>query len=510
MKRGVIYLRVSTGKQVEGVSLDNQELGCQRWASSNNIAISRTFREEGASGKSLNRKALQELITYIYEYGDAIDYLIVYQWDRISRNLNSYIQLKEVLDKYSIEVRDVGSPLKSSAATRFTENIAVSFAQFDNEVKSERVLDNMRLLAKAGYRMHKAPYGLRNIRDYQNRPTLGPIHGVTHKLAKLLQEFSTGKYNITEIVKYARTLGLTTSTGKPISIQLMSKILRNPVYAGYEVSSLTEGRLVRTIFPGIIPIDNFERNQIILSRISGKRDYKTDREEYPLRRFVICNRCGTHITGSSSTGRNGKKYPRYNCRICKKSAVLIDTLHDSFTSELQTLSPSPEVSEYVKRIIIKAWNEEAKSYLVEKIRIEKRTNEISHKIQSALEKYIDGSITKDEKDSYTSALSKEMSELEEQKKRFSGVINDNTTIVDYAMSALANIAMLWKDSPLESKRTLQALIFPKGIKYDFTTNKFRTTLPSRLFRFADTKKDLSFEEKSLLVIPRRIELRFPD
>jgi len=39
MKKAVIYLRVSTNKQVEGASLETQQMMCQHWASRNNVLV---------------------------------------------------------------------------------------------------------------------------------------------------------------------------------------------------------------------------------------------------------------------------------------------------------------------------------------------------------------------------------------------------------------------------------------------------------------------------------------
>ena len=54
-KRAIAYVRVSTNKQVDGASLDNQEERCHEWALRNGVLIKRTFREEGVSAKTTDR-----------------------------------------------------------------------------------------------------------------------------------------------------------------------------------------------------------------------------------------------------------------------------------------------------------------------------------------------------------------------------------------------------------------------------------------------------------------------
>lgn len=510
MKQAIVYLRVSTEEQVKGASLDTQLMACQAWASNNGIGIMRTFREEGASAKTIKRPVLKQLIEYLEENGDQINYMITYQWDRFSRHVDTHAELKRILKPYGIETKDASSPLETNAASRLVENVSISFAQFDNEVKGERVLENMKTKAKLGFRMHMAPIGLTNSRDLDNKPTLIPNPVSGPLITKLINDYSTGAYTLTELVKKGRQLGVKTDKGNPITIQLFSKVLRNPIYAGWEKSSLTEGKLIKSSFEGVISFDTYEKNQRLLRTKNGTKDYVLDRDEYPLKRFIKCGICHTSITGSASTGRSGDKYAYYRCRTCSKTSTKITDLEDQFIELLDRISPRNELSAYIKKVILRTWNDEAKSILAERKIIENRSNELETKRQKALDAFLSGKITESEKNSYCKSIDNSLNEIEIRKTQSAEFLSTSKKTVDYAIDAISNVSKLWQDSSYDAKRKIQSATFPKGVEYDFYNKKFGTAELSPLYRYVNNQKESPVHEDSSMVIPKGVEPLLPD
>lgn len=139
-QKAVIYVRVSTTDQAHrGISLDNQERACHDWAFRNKIQTLKVFREEGKSAKTLNRPEMQAMIDYIGEHHRELDYLIVYQIDRLSRSLNDFVDLIRLLGGYSIELRDSASNVEASESDELLQGMHALLAQHDNRVKSKRV-----------------------------------------------------------------------------------------------------------------------------------------------------------------------------------------------------------------------------------------------------------------------------------------------------------------------------------------------------------------------------------
>lgn len=165
-KTAIVYTRVSTSDQVDsGASLDNQERACYDWAFRNSVKVIKLFREEGKSAKDLNRPQMKEMLNYLEEHHTEIDYVIVYQIDRLSRSTGDFLDLVRLLAGYSISLRDSTSNLEASESDELIQSIQAALAQHENKLKSKRVSDNMRRHAANGLRMHKAPLGLKNVRD---------------------------------------------------------------------------------------------------------------------------------------------------------------------------------------------------------------------------------------------------------------------------------------------------------------------------------------------------------
>ena len=84
----VIYVRVSTGKQVEeGLGLADQEHACRAWARQHGHRVLAVFRDEGVSGtKELeHRLGLAEALAAVKD-GRA-GAIVVYRLDRLARDL---------------------------------------------------------------------------------------------------------------------------------------------------------------------------------------------------------------------------------------------------------------------------------------------------------------------------------------------------------------------------------------------------------------------------------------
>jgi hypothetical protein len=74
-----------------------------------------------------------------------------------------------------------------------------------------------------------------------------------------------------------------------------------------------------------------------------------------------------------------------------------------------------------------------------------------------------------------------------------------TDAIDYAMHFMSNAPRIWSNASIEYQIFYQRLVFPEGLEYDLTTNKFRTPKLSTLYTLASMKKDPLNANESLLV-----------
>ncbi len=99
--RCALYLRVSTGQQVEGDSLKTQKRQLLRYASARGYEVADVYCDAGLSGKDMDRPDLQRLIR------DAelrlFDVVVVWKVDRISRSLRDLLRLIETFREHGVE-----------------------------------------------------------------------------------------------------------------------------------------------------------------------------------------------------------------------------------------------------------------------------------------------------------------------------------------------------------------------------------------------------------------------
>src|ERR1044071_1748172 len=97
---GIIYCRVSSKEQIEGTSLESQELACREYAKSHGIQVLRVFVERGESAKFADRTQLLELIDFCKSNSGNIGVLLVWKVDRFARNVGGHFSVKAGLKKY--------------------------------------------------------------------------------------------------------------------------------------------------------------------------------------------------------------------------------------------------------------------------------------------------------------------------------------------------------------------------------------------------------------------------
>src|SRR5712672_1583315 len=160
--KGVIYCRVSSKEQIEGTSLESQELACREFARNKAIAICEVFVGRGESAKFADRPELLELLDYCRKHKGEVDSLLVWKLDRLARNVTDHFNIKATLLKYGITVFSVTEPIDSKPEGKLLETILAGFAQFDNDVRAMRTVQGMRQKIQDGIFPWGPPYGYKS------------------------------------------------------------------------------------------------------------------------------------------------------------------------------------------------------------------------------------------------------------------------------------------------------------------------------------------------------------
>lgn len=189
-------------------------------------------KDEGFSGKNTNRPSFQALMSDVKN--KQLDVVIVYKLDRISRNVQEFSAMYDILQQYNVAFVSVKESFDTSTPIgRTVMYILAAFAQLERENTSERVSDSMHSLGASGkWTGGKLPSGMTSIR----KQMVGKEHSYlmvdenTISRVKMFYELLLGGYTITKIERYCRDNDITSQTGKFLNTSQLYNILTNPVY----------------------------------------------------------------------------------------------------------------------------------------------------------------------------------------------------------------------------------------------------------------------------------------
>ena len=238
--RFFIYSRksVCTGR---GESVENQVEMCRQYieakfpgAARENIFV---YEDEGFSAKNTDRPRFQQMLRDIPLKRPG--YIVCYRLDRISRSVSDFSALIEELNRRGIsficirEEFDTSHPMGKAMMY-----IASVFAQLERETISERVRDNMRLLARSGRWLGGTPPT--GYRTEQCRETLpdGRVRLCCRlteqpdelKTVLLLYQKFPELGSLSALQRALTKQGIRSRSGKPFSVPGIRQILQNPVY----------------------------------------------------------------------------------------------------------------------------------------------------------------------------------------------------------------------------------------------------------------------------------------
>ena len=301
----IIYVRVSSRDQVEGTSLETQEMACREYAKRHELTVARVFVEEGESAKFADRTQLIALLDYCKVAEHAVSTLIVWKLDRFARNVEDHFAIKAMLRRSGVSVVSVTEPIAQDPNGKLMETILAGFAAFDNDVRAMRTVQGLQQKLKSGLFPWKAPLGyLPTKTGRKTEPDLVDPKRF-QPLQKAWQLYATGAYSKADILRLLTTWGVTGYTGKPLHPQALDFIFANPYYKGILQDPWTKDEYAGRHTPMVTPEEFAKVQQVTADRsINQRRPHRTSNERFPLRGFVRCPSCHYVLTGALARGRH--------------------------------------------------------------------------------------------------------------------------------------------------------------------------------------------------------------
>lgn len=492
----VIYCRVSSKEQVEGTSLESQEVACKEYAARHQLSVSRVFVERGESAKFADRTQLLELLEFCRNRENQVEQLLVWKVDRLARNVGDHFNIKAALLKMGVGVVSVTEPIDANPEGRLLETILAGFAQFDNDIRATRTLHGMRRKMQEGLYPWKAPFGYRSVRRVGTKKTEPdePDRPTFTILQKGWLDFARGTYTKADIQRLMTDRGLRTKTGKPLSSQTIDGIFDNIFYAGVIRDPWTGDE-----YPGkhapMVSREIFDTIQRIIHRRSRSIPHVTIRPEFPLRSFARCATCETTLTGSFSRGRS-KYYPYYHCHHSDcdlQGNYPLAEVHAEFTSFLRKMSADHHAVDHLRQYlekIMRSWNELAECLKVKRDTEAKRLKDQQQRlIQMRMDDLITENEFRTQRKIIETQLDVSAAPLAVRDQDFESAL----TSLNLVGASLQDLAGYWESSHIEKRKRFQRILLPGG----YVVTRIGTAPKAHI---------LSFFEGSLPVNPTEVAL----
>jgi len=219
------YARISI-KDQSSYSLSYQEDAIKRYCEQNNLTLVAFFRDDGESSDTFNRPNWKALEEFIRKHKDLVQFVVVAELDRFSRDLiKAFQKMDELNQKYKIRVVAVSESLSQDSF--LVRGIKLLAANNELILIRSRTANAMLQAKESGRFTHHAPYGYRNKKDRSGLPILEVVPKEAEIVRFIFQQYIAG-VPFFLIYEEARSLGFN-RTGHS-SIQY---VLRSIVYAGF-------------------------------------------------------------------------------------------------------------------------------------------------------------------------------------------------------------------------------------------------------------------------------------
>ncbi|MBF9060055.1 recombinase family protein [Rhodobacterales bacterium HKCCSP123] len=319
------YLRVSTVKQGDGVSLEAQRDAIEAYAAKHDLYVSQWFEEKVTAAKT-GRPLFTQMIRGL-QRKEAVG-VIVHKIDRSTRNLAEWALIGELIDQ-GADVRFAHEALDlRSRGGRLTADIqAVIAADYVRNLREE-CLKGIEGRLKQGLFPFAAPIGYL---DQGARKPKAPDPERAPFVRLAFELYASQQYSIRGLLAELNHRGLRNKQGKPITTGCLETLLKNPFYCG-RIFLRRSGRS----YPGIHePLISEGLFQTVQGMKSNRQQKRQTRHNHTYRRILKCAACNRSLVGEWQKDR---VYMRCQTKGCVTKTIREDRIEAFVKDALLGLS----------------------------------------------------------------------------------------------------------------------------------------------------------------------------
>ena len=453
-----LYARVSTDQQAEikNSSLDTQIDLLQRYVELKDSTLPEEewkamaiYREEGKSGKNLDRPEYKRMIRDIEE--GKINAVLCTKIDRVSRSFIDFYQFHEFLKEREgtfISLRENWDT--STAEGRCFLKIFLIVAELERERTSERTKEKMQWRAEKGLCNGGQILGYDN--DPDNKGVPKP-NAAERELVLLIFRTYVKEQSFRATARIINEKGHRTKSyvsrrgnvhvGRKFNKTRISHMLKNEFYIG---KITHKGKVHEGQHEPIIPMELWNQVQAIIEtkRVTGSRSRKQNLHAFLLQGLVKCGWCKSYMTPSYAQNQQKKHYFYYHCTCkihrgneeCKMKPVPAQALEQVVADRLIGLSDDQKrVQELIAEATI-SQSERIKTLVQTQENYRRNLKDIDKRLDALVESIAGRKVG-------IKTINQKIIDLEEQKNQIEQEMMENEGTLAKAKQKAASVA-LWK------------------------------------------------------------------
>ncbi|NCI51295.1 recombinase family protein [Sediminibacterium roseum] len=498
-----LYIRVSTDEQAErGYSQRDQEERLRKYCVLQNITVRNVIYEDH-SAKTFNRPQWIRFLDGLKKKKGEIDRILFIKWDRFSRNAGDAYQMINTLRKYGVEPHAVEQPLDLD----IPENkIMLAFYLAAPEVENDRralnTFNGMRRGRKEGRWMSGAPIGYVNKTTEDGKKYIAINEPKAAIIRWVFEQVAEGKLHVEQILKAAQLRGVR------VTKSTMWRSLRNPVYCGKILVKAHKDEPdihVKGNHEAIISEELFYDVQDFLNgkKKRSKRTTIFTSEDFILRGFLICPKCGKNLTASASVGRKNKLYPYYHCHYSCGTRFKSAFVNEAFADHLMKYAARPGMAILFQFVIKGLYQRDWAKKSEQQSHLTERLDALHEKMKRARGKFMMDEISKMEFAEFKKECDADIEKLENKLIQAAGRLEQIDTLLQQSIDNLMNLRYFFEKGSIDGRRRIIGSIFPEKFVFDGTD--FRTTRENEVVRLVYSI-DKGLDKKNTGQIDHNFEL----
>jgi len=388
-KRCIIYIRVSSERQVQGYSLEGQKRFLKEWAEFEGMTVIDIYVEPGKSGKSISgRDVFQRMLDDISTGNISVDYVVVFKLSRFGRNAKDILNSLTFIQRFGVNLICKEDGLDSSTSMgKMMITILGAVAEMEREnILIQTMLGREEKAKQGGWNGGFAPYGYELVNGHLEikEDEAAIVRLIFHKFLVENMGYST-------IAGYLNKQGIPKSASKNShgrkftdwSIHMIKRMLSNPLYTGRVVFGRTrlervegtESDYRRRKSKEYIQSEELAHEPIITEEIYEQAQVKLQEKattghpglgrpaKHLLSGILKCPMCGSNMYSDASVWTNSDGTRRYKMKYqcghyarskygqCKKNVIDADWVESEVIAYTKLLVQNEQFAEDIQKQI---------------------------------------------------------------------------------------------------------------------------------------------------------------